>query len=236
MKHTWGTALRLIKSDIARYSYLQNHDRRRPFAGLRAFVLCQGLQASIVYRIGQKIYHPTSSRYLRYLGFVPYFLAQRWMESTTGISLNPRADIGKGLYIGHFGNIIVGKVQMGDNCNISHEVTLGRGVANGENGVPTLGDRVWIGPGAKITGPIHLGDDSVVGSNAVVLKSVPARGLAVGIPARIKPNRGSFDIVLYEGMEADVSRRTSWEMLNDLDVESTGMLDIDFEHAHDVRI
>jgi serine O-acetyltransferase len=209
MKHTWLTAFHLIKSDIGRYSYLQKNDRRRRMAGLRALVLCQGLQASIVYRVGQKIYHPTSSTALRSIGFVPYFMAQRWIEITTGISLNPRADIGRGLYIGHFGGIIIGRVKMGDNCNISHEVTLGRGVARGEHGVPTLGHRVWIGPGAKITGPIHLGDDSVVGANAVVLKSVPARAFAVGVPAELKGSRGSFDMVIYEGMEHDESRRSS---------------------------
>jgi serine O-acetyltransferase len=227
MKHTWLTAFRLMKSDIERYSYLQDKDRHSRLAGLRAFVLCQGLQASMVYRIGQKIYHPTSSNVLRYVSFVAYFMAQRWMEATTGISLNPRANIGKGFYIGHFGGIIIGKVTIGENCNISHEVTLGRGVANGENGVPTLGDRVWIGPGAKITGPIHLGDDCVVGANAVVLKSVPARALAVGIPAKIKPNRGSFDIVVYRGMEADESRTASMAMMKDLEIEPATTIDLD---------
>jgi serine O-acetyltransferase len=233
MKHTWMTALRLIRSDVARYSYLQRNDRKLRLAAIRAFVLCQGLQASVVYRIGQKLYHPTSSNTLRMAGAVPYFMAQRWMEITTGISLNPRADIGRGLYIGHFGGVIIGKVKMGDNCNISHEVTLGRGVARGENGVPTLGDRVWIGPGAKITGPIHLGDDCVIGANAVVLKSVPARAFAVGIPAKIKANRGSFDIVIYDGMEADPSRIASLEMF-----ENTGAPagTIDLDEARNTRI
>jgi serine O-acetyltransferase len=234
MKHSWLTAYRLIKSDMGRYSYLQKNDRRNRFAGLRALVLCQGLQASIVYRIGQKIYHPTSSIALRYLGFVPYFMAQRWMEITTGISLNPRADIGRGLYIGHFGGIIIGRVKMGDNCNISHEVTLGRGVARGENGVPTLGHRVWIGPGAKITGPIHLGDDCVVGANAVVLKSVPERAFAVGIPAKLKGNRGSFDIVIYHGMENDESRLASLALAGNSDQPADDTIDL--EPARNVRI
>lgn len=235
MKHTWLTTYRLIRSDIGRYSYLQNNDGRRRLAAVRAFVLCQGLQASIVYRIGQKLYHPTSSRAVRVSLALPYFMAQRWMEITTGISLNPRADIGRGLYIGHFGGIIIGKVKMGDNCNISHEVTLGRGVSRGENGVPTLGDRVWIGPGAKISGPITLGDDCVVGANAVVLTSVPDRAFAVGIPAKIKANRGSFDIVIYEGMEGDASRSASLDVVKDLDINITANT-IDLEEARNTRI
>lgn len=217
MKHTWMTVMQLIRSDFARYTYLLRGDlsngKKRSLDSVRVFILCQGLQACVVYRVGQKIYHPNTSKVLRAVAIAPYFLSQRWIEMTTGISISPHAQIGKGFYIGHFGGVIIGPVRIGDNCNISHGVTLGQGVARGSSDCPTLGNRVWIGPGAKITGPVALGDDCVVGANAVVLKSVPARALAVGIPAKIRPDRGSFDVLVYEGMQNDVARSASLALL-----------------------
>jgi serine O-acetyltransferase len=235
MQHTWSFTLRLIKSDVRRYTHLLRGESVSakhvgPLESVRAFVLCQGLQASVVYRIGQKIYHPSTPRALRALTFVPYFLMQRWIEMTTGISLSPKAQIGPGLYIGHFGGIIIGPVRMGENCNLSHGVTLGRGVSNGEKGRPTLGDRVWIGPGAKVTGPVHLGNDCVIGANAVVLCDVPARSLAVGVPAKIKTNRASFDTVLYDGMDDDVARLESMALL---DKRDAGDNTIDLDRARE---
>ena len=66
-----------------------------------------------------------------------------------------------------------------------------------------LGNRVFVGPGAKILGPVHLADDVAVGANAVVTKDLDDRAVAVGIPAKVMSHEGSFDFIVYETMEHD---------------------------------
>ena len=125
--------------------------------------------------------------------------------------MSPRAIFGSGLYINHFGSIFIGAVTVGENCNLAHEVTLGVGGRGDKKGLPTLGNRVYVGPGAKIIGKITIGDDVAIGANAVVTKSVPDCAVVVGSPARIISYRGSFDFVLYEGMETDPHRLVNLE-------------------------
>ncbi|GMA87962.1 hypothetical protein GCM10025868_32120 [Angustibacter aerolatus] len=150
-----------------------------------------------------------AGRVVRLAARVLHFAANRFVEASTGISVAERASIGPGLYIGHFGGVIIGAVTMGENCTVSHGITIGRSGRTGENTRPTLGDRVWVGPGAVVTGAIHLGDDSVVGANSVVTRDVPARATAVGAPARILPGRPSFEMVVYAGQDDDAGRAAS---------------------------
>jgi len=75
--------------------------------------------------------------------------------------------------------------------------------------VPTLADRVYVGPGAVIFGPVQIGEDAAIGANAVVTKSVTARAVVAGAPARVVSGKGSFLYVQYRGMEADPDRRRS---------------------------
>lgn len=91
------------------------------------------------------------------------------------------ARIGKGLKINHGGGSVVGaRCVIGDNCLLHQGVTLG----DKNGGRPTIGNNVIIYPGAKILGPISIGDDSIIGANAVCLSSTPPRSVCVGIPAR----------------------------------------------------
>lgn len=213
---TWS----LIRSDVDRYRYmsaLDDHgsavgerDGRGTRATLRAIVLCKGLQASVVYRIGHALYRwqprGSAGRVARIGGRVLHFAATRFVEMTTGISIAERATIGRGLYIGHFGGVIIGVVEIGDNCNISHGVTLGRSGRVGSFGRPRLADRVWIGPGAVLTGPIAVGHDAVIGANAVVTRDVPAGAAALGVPAVSRPGKPSFEMITYRGVDSDPSR------------------------------
>jgi serine O-acetyltransferase len=103
----------------------------------------------------------------------------------TGIELPCEARVGRRLRIEHFGGIIVsGDAVIGDDVVIRQGVTIGLKRAH-ERGAPVIGNRVDIGAGAKLLGAITIGDDAVIGANAVVIKDVPAGALAVGIPARI---------------------------------------------------
>lgn len=102
------------------------------------------------------------------------------LQSKYGIQI-PTTKIGGGFYIGHFGNIVVNsKVQLGRNCNISQGVTIGvQGVTIGVTnhlegqGIPKIGDRVWIGANAVIVGPVSIGDNSFIGPLAFVNFNVP---------------------------------------------------------------
>jgi serine O-acetyltransferase len=167
-----------LQADLARF--------REDGDDLRALVrgfLSQGFQALLVYRIFHWFY-------VRGIPTQPIrFIVERLTEITTGISIPAQAQIGKGLRIHHFGDIIMhSKVVMGEGCTIYHGVTLGdRG---GWGGAPCIGNHVLIGAGAKILGDVTIGDYCWIGANAVVTMSVPPRCLAVGVPAVIK-NPGS---------------------------------------------
>ena len=103
----------------------------------------------------------------------------------TGIEIHPGATIGKGLFIDHGMGVVIGETtEIGDDVTLYHGVTLGGTGKDKGKRHPTVGNKVVIGAGAKVLGPINIGDNSKVGSNSVVLKDVPAGATAVGVPAR----------------------------------------------------
>ena len=107
----------------------------------------------------------------------------RWL---TGIEIHPGATIGRRFFIDHGMGVVIGETaEIGDDCTLYHGVTLGGTSWNRGKRHPTLGRGVVVGAGAKILGPIVIGDGAQIGSNAVVVKPVPAGATAVGIPARI---------------------------------------------------
>jgi serine O-acetyltransferase len=106
----------------------------------------------------------------------------RWL---TGIEIHPAAKLGRRLVIDHGMGVVIGETaEIGDDCYLYHQVTLGVARAQGGKRHPTVGNNVIIGAGAKVLGPITVGDNARIGSNAVVLESVPPDTTVVGIPAR----------------------------------------------------
>jgi serine O-acetyltransferase len=104
----------------------------------------------------------------------------------TGIEIHPGARIGRRFFIDHGMGVVIGETaEIGDDCTLYHGVTLGGTSWNKGKRHPTLGNGVVLGAGAKILGPITIGDGARVGSNAVVVKSVPPGATAIGIPAHI---------------------------------------------------
>ena len=162
-----------LKADLKRHT---------PFSPYVLFE--QGLWAVIVYRYGRWVRNvqvPLVSLFLRMTAFVLF----KAMEVTTGISIPASAKIGKGFFIGHFGGIIVhAEVQMGENCSIGPGVVIGaRGL--GRQGVPQLGNNVYVGVGAKILGHVKIGNNVRIGANAVVITDVPDNATVIGVPGRI---------------------------------------------------
>jgi serine O-acetyltransferase len=114
-------------------------------------------------------------------------LISEFSRMITGIEIHPGANIGHRLVIDHGMGVVIGETaEIGDDCIIFHGVTLGGIKFDPVKRHPTLGSRVLVGTGAKILGPIHLGDDCKIGANAVVTKDVPAKATVVGPKAEFR--------------------------------------------------
>ncbi|HWI78104.1 MAG TPA: serine O-acetyltransferase [Ramlibacter sp.] len=138
-----------------------------------------GLHALVMHRMA----HWFWKHGLRWLGRFTSHIS-RWL---TGIEIHPGAVIGQGVFIDHGMGVVIGETaEIGDNCTIYQGVTLGgTSLYKGEKRHPTLGKNVVVSAGAKVLGGFLVGDNAKIGSNAVVIKPVPAGATAVGIPARI---------------------------------------------------
>lgn len=121
------------------------------------------------------------------LGKLVGYFTKHAVEIVTGIYLPTSAQFGPGLVIAHFGpTIINGGTVAGHDFTINPQTTIG----SHNGGVPTFGDRVFVGPGARILGNVTIGDEAFIGANAVVMKDVPAGHTAAGVPAQNRPNKG----------------------------------------------
>ncbi len=180
-----------FRADIARIREYGNQD-----STLRLLMFNQGLWACACYRFGRHLQDHRLPPGLHQLVMFLYHFWWKGVEVTTGISISPDCRIGPGLFIGHFGNIILHTdVVMGEKCNISQGVTLGLAAKKGQWGVPTVGNRVYIAPGAKVIGPIHLADGTVVGANAVLMSDTRENDVMAGIPATVVSTKGSGDFI-----------------------------------------
>jgi serine O-acetyltransferase len=104
----------------------------------------------------------------------------------TGVDIHPGAQLGPGLFIDHATGVVIGETaEVGADVTIYHGVTLGGTSLEHGKRHPTIGDRVTIGAGAKVLGPIKIGHDSRIGANAVVVKPVPPDSVVVGVPGQI---------------------------------------------------
>jgi serine O-acetyltransferase len=148
----------------------------------------RGFWTMLVYRFGRWRYS-IRWRPLRMPFSLAYKILKVLAEILTGIELPCEVTLGHRFVIDHFGGIIIsGDAVFGDDCRIRNGVTIGLRTT-GQRGSPVIGSRVDIGAGAKLLGPIHIGDDVAIGANAVVITDVPSNSIAVGVPARILPRR-----------------------------------------------
>ena len=137
-----------------------------------------GFHAMVIHRLSHKLWGMEWKWLARFISHIG-----RWL---TGVEIHPGATIGRRVFIDHGMGVVVGETaEIGDDCTLYHGVTLGGTSWNKGKRHPTLMPGVVVGAGAKILGPITIGPNARVGSNAVVVKDVPADATAVGIPARI---------------------------------------------------
>jgi serine O-acetyltransferase len=182
-----------LRQDIDRYSYMKNS------YWLKALMGNQGLWLMVQYRFSRWVHFHFQVPVLRLGLKLVGAITQKFLEMITGVEIPNRAEIGGGLFMPHANGIIIHmEAKIGRNCNISQQVTVGVG-GNAMTGTPTIGDRVFLGPGAKLFGPITVGNDVAVGANAVVLKDLPDRAVAVGVPAKVVSHKGAMNLVTYRG-------------------------------------
>ncbi len=168
-----------LREDIA---CVKNRDPAARSA-LEIYLLYPGLKAIRLHRIANRLYKRKM------------FLAARWVSQRaskkTGIEIHPAVEIGKRFFIDHGTGVVIGETAViGDNVTIYQGVTLGGTGKDTGKRHPTIGNNVMIGAGAKVLGPLNIGDNSRIAAGAVVLDDIPPNSTAVGVPARVVKRDG----------------------------------------------
>ncbi|WP_372593478.1 serine O-acetyltransferase EpsC [Actinotalea sp.] len=202
MKRTWRF-LRVLREDLqaARDGDPAAHSNAEVALGY------PGVHAVWGYRVAHRMWREPALR-------LPARLLSQAVRAATGVEIHPGAQLGRRLFIDHGMGVVIGETAVvGDDVVLFHGATLGgRSMRQGKRH-PTLGDRVVVGSGAKILGPVWIGDGAQIGANAVVVKDVPAGAVAVGVPAvvrevhRTAEARGAVDGPLVVGAPAGT---TAW--------------------------
>lgn len=135
---------------------------------------------------------------------LPARLVSQTTRAVTGVEIHPGAQIGRRFFIDHGMGVVIGETaEIGDDCMLYHGVTLGGVSLKHVKRHPTLEDGVTVGAGAKILGPVTIGEGSAVGANAVVTKDQPAHSVIVGIPGTARPMREAKPEELSESFYVD---------------------------------
>ena len=146
----------------------------------------QGFWVMVVYRFGRWRYGVRPALLRKALSLL-YKLLYKVVQVLTGVELPCEVELGRNFVIDHFGGIVIsGYAKFGDNCRIRNGVVVGLSRAD-DPCAPVIGNNVDIGAGAKVLGRISVGDNVLIGANAVVVRDVPANSIAVGVPAIVKP-------------------------------------------------
>ena len=166
---------------------------------VEVFLLYPCIHALIAYRIAHFFYKHKWFFIARVISQLARFF--------TGIEIHPGAKIGKGLFIDHGMGVVIGETtEIGDDVMLYHGLTLGGTGKDKGKRHPTVGNGVLIGAGAKVLGPITIGDNAKIGSNAVVLKDVPPNATSVGISARniVRTNKQIVEITTLRGKKQKI--------------------------------
>jgi len=175
-----------IKEDIASV-FARDPAARSTFEVLTCY---PGFHARLFHRVAHSLWQTNLKWLARFVSHIGRFF--------TGIEIHPGATIGRRFFIDHGMGVVIGETaEIGEDVTLYHGVTLGGTSWKEGKRHPTLGNGVVVGAGAKILGPISIGDGAKIGSNAVVVKDVPAGATAAGIPARI------LDDVQKDAQQAD---------------------------------
>jgi len=175
-----------------------------------------GVQAMLFYRLTHRLWLLKLKWLARFISMLA-----RWV---TGVEIHPGAVIGRRFFIDHGMGVVIGETaEIGNDCTLYHGVTLGGTTWEKGKRHPTLGNNVVIGAGAKILGPITLGNDVRVGSNSVVVKSVDNAQTVVGVPARV-----------LKDSKIKADRFESYAVGTDVDDPTVKAINSILSHIHDM--
>ncbi len=151
---------------------------------LETLAACPGFHAILLHRLNHWLWRKKLYLAARLTAHLSRFL--------TGVEIHPGARIGRRFFIDHGMGVVIGETsEIGDDCSLYHGVTLGGATWQKGKRHPTLQDGVIIGAGAKVLGPVTLGANARIGSNAVVTKDVPAAATVVGVPGRVMAKKSA---------------------------------------------
>lgn len=123
-----------------------------------------------------------------------YRIMLRHCQVKYGFQISAKTQIGEGLYLGHWGTIVVNPgAKIGKNCNLAHGVTIGQTNRGDKQGIPVIGDEVWIGANAVIVGGISIGNNVLIAPNAYVVNDVPDNSIVIGNPAKMMTSDTATD-------------------------------------------
>jgi serine O-acetyltransferase len=178
-----------IRADLYRY-----HGAADGRAWLREYLRTPGFRYTFYLR--KVAYY---SAHKRSFGLLPYVYNRLWLNHYRfryGFEISPTTVIGPGLYLGHFGGVVISPYAvLGSNINIAQGVTIGAASRGARRGAPKLGNRVWVGANAVIVGRVTIGDDALIGPGAYVNFDVPAMSIVIGNPGQIVSQSGSVGYI-----------------------------------------
>jgi serine O-acetyltransferase len=177
----------MLKQDVLRTYQLTEGGR---LARILRCMRSPGVQAVVTLRFGQWL---LGRNLIFKLLLTPlYVVMNHIMKTTWGIDIPRRAQIGEGLYIGHYGGIFISELAtLGKNVNLSQDSNIGWSGKGEKRGCPTLGDDVYVGPGARVFGKITVGNNVKIGANAVIYEDIPENAVVVLSPG--------YKIISYKG-------------------------------------
>ena len=166
-----------FSEDIARYKLKGSHGKQ--------LWLNPAVWAIAVYRFGNWLYVDKPSALIAAPLKVVFLFANLFCEVVMEMHIDCQATIGPGLYIAHIGGVHMNPAAvLGKNCDVAHRVTIGAS-AMGRQGVPVLGDDVYVGTGATLVGKIKIGSGAKIAANTLVITNVPEGATIMGVPGRI---------------------------------------------------
>ncbi len=174
-----------LRADLAKY-YRIAYGTEAPTLRerLRLWLTSSGFHCVAVHRLGELSWRLKGERPVAWLLCGGLFHALDLAVNLVH-HVDIAARVGPGFYIGHPSTIYIGETRIGRNFSVTHNVTIGLGQSRGKEGLPAIGDDVWIGTGSIVYGDIQVGDGATIASGTVLSKSVPPRALVGGNPGRV---------------------------------------------------
>src|ERR1035441_1856017 len=184
-----STLWQTLRADL--YRYRGQEDRRAFFS---AYLREPGLR--FTYYLRKVAYYSRKKKSFGFFAYVYNRILLNHYRFKYGFDISPTTSIGPGLYIGHFGGVVISpQAVLGSNINIAHGVTIGAASRGLRSGAPTLEDRVWVGANAIIVGKVTIGHDALIAPGAFVNFDVPSMAVILGNPGKVVSMTGSAGYV-----------------------------------------